>query len=185
MQSRPVPKTVRRAERANPRRSAARARAGSPAPATGQADETLRQERPVQLEIRRVRPGDDALFDRVAAGVFDEPVYPGRLTAYLAEPGHHMLVAIHAGEVVAQVAAVVHRHPDKSSEFYIDEVGVAPALQRRGIARRMLDEMLALGRTLGCAEAWVGTEPGNRAARGLYETQGAVAEPFVMYVFKL
>src|SRR5262245_26456680 len=100
---------------------------------------------PMQIEIRQVQPGDEALFDRVAADVFDAPIDRKRLAAYVAEPGHHMLVALAGGEVVAQVAAVVHRHPDKPTELYIDEVGVAPALQRRGIARKILAEMLALG----------------------------------------
>jgi ribosomal protein S18 acetylase RimI-like enzyme len=140
---------------------------------------------PPQLEIRQVRPGDAALFERVADGVFDEAVDPDRLTAYLNEPGHHMLVALHGGEVVAQVAAVVHRHPDKPTELYVDEVGVTPALQRQGIARKMLDEMFALGKALGCEEAWVGTESDNVPARGLYESRGAEAEPFVMYVYEL
>jgi ribosomal protein S18 acetylase RimI-like enzyme len=139
----------------------------------------------MEVEIRRVKSCDEALFDRVAEAVFDEPIDPGRLAAYLAEPGHHMLVARHAGEVVAQVAAVIHRHPDKPTELYIDEVGVTPGLQRQGIARRMLDEMFALGKALGCEEAWVGTETGNGAARGLYESRGATADPFVLYLFKL
>jgi aminoglycoside 6'-N-acetyltransferase I len=138
-----------------------------------------------QLEIRHVKPGDEALFDRVAVDVFDAPIDAGRLAAYLAEPGHHMLVALHQGEVVAQVAAVIHRHPDKPTELYIDEVGVTPALQRQGIARRMVAEMFALGRELGCEEAWVGTEPDNAAARALYESHGAKGEPFVMYGYEL
>jgi aminoglycoside 6'-N-acetyltransferase I len=80
----------------------------------------------------------------------------------------------------------VHRHPDKVTELYIDEVGVAPAYHRQGIARAMLDAMFALGRELGYGEAWVGTEPDNLPARGLYDTRGGTAaEPFVMYVYKL
>ena len=96
-----------------------------------------------------------------------------------------MTVALGDGEIVGQVAAVIHRHPDKATELYIDEVGVTPALQRQGIARQLLQAMLALGRSLGCEEAWVGTEPDNEAARGLYEGLGVTAEPFVMYVVKL
>src|SRR5262245_14683642 len=140
---------------------------------------------PVQIEIRQVKPGDEALFDRVAADVFDAPIDPRRLAAYLAQPGHHMLVARVAGEVVGQIAAVVHRHPDKPTELYIDEVGVTPALWRQGIAGKMLDAMFALGKALGCEEAWVGTEPDNAAARALYESRGLTAEPFVMYLYDL
>jgi ribosomal protein S18 acetylase RimI-like enzyme len=138
-----------------------------------------------QIDIRRVDPGDEALFDRVAPDVFDQPIDAKRLAAYLTEPGHHMLVALRDGEVIGQCAAVVHRHPDKPTELYIDEVGVTPALQRQGIARRMLDAMLALGKTLGCEEAWVGTEPDNAPARRLYESYGVEAESFLMYLVKL
>ena len=49
----------------------------------------------------------------------------------------------------------------------------------------MLDEAFELGRELGCAEAWVGTETDNLPATTLYETRGSEPEPFVMYVFTL
>ena len=139
----------------------------------------------VSIEIRQVGPGDVHLFQRVAPDVFDEPVRLLRLTAYLAEPGHFMLVALQDDVIVAQVAAVVHRHPDKVTELYIDEVGVTPALQRQGIARRMLDRMFEIGRDAGCGEAWVGTELDNLPAKRLYESRGATGENFVMYLYTL
>ena len=138
-----------------------------------------------EVEIRRVGPGDARLFDRVADDVFDDAVDHRRLIDYLSEPGHFMIVALRRGEVIGQVAAVVHRHPDKLTELYIDEVGVATPFHRRGIARRMLAAMFAWGRELGCEEAWVGTEPDNLPARALYESGDAEAEPFVMYVYEL
>ena len=142
----------------------------------------------MNVEIRRLYAGDDALVKRIAEDVFDEPVRPDRLAAYLASPGHFMIVALVDGVVVGQCAAVIHRHPDKVSELYIDEVGVSPAFQRQGIARKMLDAMFALGKENGCGEAWVGTEPDNVAARALYESRKEVhgpAEGFVMYVYEL
>ena len=142
----------------------------------------------MKMEIRRLFPGDDALVMQVAEDVFDEPVRPDRLPAYLREPGHFMIVALADGLVVGQCAAVVHRHPDKVSELYIDEVGVSPAFRRQGIARKMLDAMFAIGREHGCEQAWVGTEPDNVAARALYESRReahAPAESFVMYVYEL
>ena len=101
------------------------------------------------------------------------------------------MVALADGEVVGQVAAVVHRHPDERPvELYVDEVAVAPAFRRKGIARLMLDEVFELGRELGCAEAWVGTEADNaRGDDALRERAaprpGSEPEPFVMYVFAL
>jgi ribosomal protein S18 acetylase RimI-like enzyme len=137
------------------------------------------------IEIRRLLAGDGAVLERVAEGVFDEPLDPKQIAAYLAAPGHHLIVAIRDGEVVGQVAAVVHRHPDKPTELYIDEVGVAPAHQRQGIAQKMLAAMFAHGRSLGCDQAWVGTENDNVAARRLYESFGVPGEPFVMYLYDL
>ena len=123
---------------------------------------------------------------RIAEDVFDEPVRPDRLAAYLASPGHFMIVALVDGVVVGQCAAVIHRHPDKVSELYIDEVGVSPAFQRQGIARKMLDAMFALGKENGCGEAWVGTEPDNIAADGLYAARRpAEVSPFTMYLYEL
>jgi ribosomal protein S18 acetylase RimI-like enzyme len=142
----------------------------------------------MNMEIRRLFAGDDALVMQVAADVFEEPVRSDRLAAYLREPGHFMIVALADSLVVGQCAAVIHRHPDKVSELYIDEVGVSPAFQRQGIARDMLDAMFAIGREHGCEEAWVGTEPGNVAARALYESRKephGPAEDFVMYVNEL
>jgi ribosomal protein S18 acetylase RimI-like enzyme len=150
----------------------------------------LLEGRPVsEIEFRLLGPGDSNLFDRVAGEVLDEPVNATKLAAYLSQAGHHMIVAMHDGVAVGQVAAVVHRHPDKPTELYIDEVGVAADYRRQGIARRMLELMLAHGKAIGCEEAWVGTEPDNLPARGLYERRrqsgDAEAEPFVMYVYQL
>ncbi len=138
------------------------------------------------VEIRYVGPGDEGLFDRVAPEVFDHPVERRHLAHYLATPGHHLMVAIADGEIVGQVAAIVHRHPDgRPTELYIDEVAVTPGRQRQGIARRLLDAVLALGKEMGCEESWVGTEPDNEPAKGLYLRRGARPENFLMYVSKL
>jgi ribosomal protein S18 acetylase RimI-like enzyme len=139
----------------------------------------------VTIEIRRLGPGDSALLERLADDVFDEPVRADRLAAYLAEPGHVLLVALDDGVVVGQAAAVVHRHPDKPAELYVDEVGVAPAFQRRGIATRLLAELFTLGKGLGCAAAWVATEADNLPARRLYEGFGAPGEPCMVYLYRL
>jgi aminoglycoside 6'-N-acetyltransferase I len=139
----------------------------------------------MDYEIRWLSSADESVLDRVAPEVFDEPVDPERRAAYLADPRHHMVVAIKDDEVVAQVAGVVYRHPDKTAELFIDEVAVTPALRRRGIARALLNEMLARGKALGCEEAWVGTEHDNGPARALYESGGVPPEPFVMYTFSL
>jgi ribosomal protein S18 acetylase RimI-like enzyme len=136
------------------------------------------------VDIRRVGPADAHLLDRVAEDVFDEAVDPRRLAAYLREPSHLMVVALSDGEVVGQARGMVHRHPDQPTELYIDNLGTTPTRLREGIATRMLDELVAWARSLGCEEAWVGTEVDNVPARTLYERRGSEAETFVMYFYE-
>jgi len=137
------------------------------------------------VEIRRITPEDAALFDHIGADVLDEAVDPRRLVAYLRRPGNLMVLALKQGEVVGQCAGVVHNHPDKPDELYIDEVGTGSAHRRQGIATAMLTELLAWGRELGCEEAWLGTELDNHAANALYRAFRGEQTTIKYYEFKL
>ena len=136
--------------------------------------------------LKRLAPGDEAVFADIAPDVFDEPIHAERMRAYLREPGHLMLLALEGDLVVGQCAAVLHKHPDKPTELYIDEVGTASTHLRQGIATAMMDEMFAWGRDLGCKEAWLGTELDNHPANGLYRSfRPEEDEAIQYYLFKL
>lgn len=139
-----------------------------------------------EVVLRAAGPADSGLFARVAPDVFDGPVVPERLAAYLASPEHLMVLAISEGVIVGQVAGVVHRHPDLPTELYIDNLGVTPALQRQGIGRRLVEAVVAIGRERGCTEAWVGTELDNLPARALYKRlRPREEETFAFYLYDL
>jgi GNAT superfamily N-acetyltransferase len=137
------------------------------------------------IHLKRMQPGDDLDFAQVDPDVFDEPIHPDRLETYLAEPGHLMILAFDGDRVVGQCAAVIHRHPDKATELYIDEVGTAGTHLRQGIATRLVEAMFEWGRELGCLEAWLGTELDNLEANRLYRKVGGRPEPMHYYEFKL
>lgn len=137
------------------------------------------------VTLKPIRPGDEPLLARIAGEVFDAPLEAPRLAACLAQPNHRMIVALDSGEVVGKCTAAVHHRPDKVAELYIDEIDVAPAHRRQGIARAMLDAMFAWGASQGCGEAWVGTEDDNEAAQALYRARGADPVPIAMYEYDL
>ena len=139
------------------------------------------------MEIRVLGPGDAAVLDHAAPGVFDHGVDPRWRAEFFADPRHHLAVAVDGGTVVGMVSGVHYVHPDKAPELWINEVGVAPSHQRRGIARRLLAAMLAHARALGCGEAWVLTDAGNHAAMRLYASAGGTeqAPQPVMFNFRL
>lgn len=149
-------------------------------------ESTYEPTRPAVL-IQMLGASDAALLQRVAPGVFDGPVDPRWTAEFLADARHHLVVALDANEVVGMASAVHYVHPDKPPELWINEVGVAPTHQRGGVARQLLDTLLAHGRTLGCRCAWVLTDRENPPAERLYEAAGGVKEPAggKMYTFQL
>jgi aminoglycoside 6'-N-acetyltransferase I len=141
----------------------------------------------VTLDIRHLGPDDEPVLRRVAAGVFDHDVDPALASEFLGDPRHHLVVAIEDGSVVGFASGVHYVHPDKPAELWINEVGVAPSHQRRGLGKRLLQAIFARGRELGCREAWVLTSHANGPAVRLYEAAGGVdmADPPVMFTFRL
>lgn len=128
------------------------------------------------VEIRILSTRDAALLERVADDVFDNPIDPALAAAFLADPRHHIAVAIDDGVVVGFASGVDYIHPDKPAELWINEAGVAPTHQRRGLGKRILACLLDHGRSIGCRTAWVATEAGNVAARALYVSAGGRIE---------
>jgi ribosomal protein S18 acetylase RimI-like enzyme len=140
----------------------------------------------VSVSIRMADMHDLSWVGRIAPEVFDNPVNPQTLLAYFATPLHFLLIAEAGGHVVGQLSAVIHRHPDsRPTELYIDEIGVSPAYQRKGIATQLIEMAFAEGRKLGCVEAWLGTETDNSPALALYKTRAVSKDDVTMFVFDL
>ena len=86
------------------------------------------------IEVRILTPQDADLFESVADDVFDAPINPLYVAAFLADPRHHIAAAIDAGVIIGFASGVDYIHPDKPAELWINEVGVAPTHQGRGLA---------------------------------------------------
>lgn len=127
------------------------------------------------VEIKSLGPADAGILSKVAAEVFDHRIVNPSAEEFLADPRHRLVVAMDDNVVVGFVSAVIYLHPDKPSpELWINEVGVAPTHQGRGIGKALLRAMLDQARQSGCTEAWVLTERENAAAMGLYTSAGGV-----------
>jgi ribosomal protein S18 acetylase RimI-like enzyme len=122
--------------------------------------------------IARVTPANLQLLDQVADDVFDGAVALEYLSACVADPTHILVVAAADRQVVGQCLAMIQRHPDRANELYIADLGVAPAFQRCGLARQLLEQVVAAGQANGCIDMWVGAEPDNAAANALYRSFG-------------
>ena len=137
------------------------------------------------VEVCLLDTAADAALGNVAPGVFDHPVQPALVAEFLADPRHHLAVAREDGVVIGFASAVHYVHPDKPPQLWVNEIGVAPAHQRRGLGKQLLRAVLDAGRAVGCAEAWVLTDRSNLAAMRLYRALGGVEAPghTVMFEF--
>ncbi len=137
------------------------------------------------IDVRILDADEATVLENVDPDVFDNPVDAAWSEAFLADPRHHLAVALDADTVVGMASAVDYAHPDKPVELWINEVGVASAYQRQGIGRRLLEALFEHARAIGCREAWVATEPDNGPARALYQAVEGEEESAIVYTFTL
>ncbi|MGW5196131.1 GNAT family N-acetyltransferase [Streptomyces spiralis] len=132
------------------------------------------------MEIRRA--GTVAELS-AAEHLFDDPVRPEWAERFLTAPGHHLFLAYADGEAgedgehaagapVGFVSGVETVHPDKGTEMFLYELGVAEPHRRRGIGRALVLRLADLGRELGCYGMWVGVDAGNDVALAAYRSAG-------------
>jgi aminoglycoside 6'-N-acetyltransferase I len=140
------------------------------------------------IEIKMLGPADAGALAALAPGVFDDPLDLAATGEFLNDRRHHLAVALEQGVVVGFVSAVHYVHPDKRRpELWINEVGVAPSHQGRGLGKLLLQATLDRGRQLGCSEAWVLADSDNEPAIRLYSSAGGHAAPkaAVTFTFRL
>ena len=135
-----------------------------------------------EITILRLGPEDARVLDSVAEGVFDHAVRAEYRDAFLGSEVHEMVVAVADGVVVGMASGVVYLHPDKPAQLWVNEVGVGDAWLRRGIGTRLVEAILEIAEERGAGFVWLGTEPGNVPARGLYrKTGGREVEGVVVF----
>jgi aminoglycoside 6'-N-acetyltransferase I len=125
-----------------------------------------------QFTVKILSTSDLLLLLNAEEDVFDNPVNENLATEFLADPRHHIVAAMDEDVMIGFASAVHYILPDKPRELWINEVGVAPSHQNQGVGKAIMQEMLRLGRELGCKTAWVLTERDNEPANGLYKSVG-------------
>ena len=119
----------------------------------------------------------DAAAVHLAADLFDSPPLAAATEKFLTRPDHHLLFAYTDRErAVGMISGVEMTHPDKGTEMFIYELGVAPAARLQGIGKRLVAELAVIARRNGCYGMWVGTEVDNDAALATYRRAGATDE---------
>ena len=123
----------------------------------------------------RVTKPDDLLSREIAADVFDEAIDGELLTQFVSQPALQALFIVcdvADAVVVGQIKVQIVHSVDQPTSLYIDNLGVAPTHQRRGVASALIEAAKQWGREARAQSIWVATELDNSAARALYEASG-------------
>jgi putative acetyltransferase len=132
---------------------------------------------PPALDIRLLRPGDDATAFRTLneEWIVRQFALEPKDVETLADPertilrkGGYILLAHAGGEAVGCVALI----PTGPGVFEISKMAVSPQLRGQGIGRRLLEHAIAHSRTLGAIALFLGTSTKLPAAVHLYESVG-------------
>ncbi len=118
------------------------------------------------MEIRRLRPGDEAVVRELAER---EPQ-----TRVLADERTIFLAAFEAGEAVGFVLAheLLRRHGDPA-QLFVYELGVDENWRRQGIGTALWRALGQLARERGLTGGFLLTNESNEPAMRLYESLGA------------
>lgn len=123
------------------------------------------------MRIEHLGPGDDAKVEQAGA-LFDGPTLADATRRFLAQPGHHLLLAYDGGTPAGFVTGVELTHPDKGTEMFLYELGVDESARRQGVGRTLVQALAALAREQGCYDMWVLADADNAAAQAAYARAG-------------
>jgi aminoglycoside 3-N-acetyltransferase I len=129
----------------------------------------------------------EAAAVHAAVDLFDGPPLAAATEDFLASPTHHLLLAYDdAGRPIGMISGVETTHPDKGTEMFVYELGVAPDARLQGVGAGLVRALTVIARERGCYGMWVGTEAHNAAALATYRRAGANEEaPFVLLSWDL
>ncbi len=109
---------------------------------------------------------------QVGDDLFDHRIKPQRLSEFLNDERHHLVLALLDGKVIGMASGFHYVHPDKDPNLFINEAGVVEKYQNQGVGRAMVKRLCEHGESLGCTAAWVATENSNLQARKAYIAAG-------------
>ncbi len=136
-----------------------------------------RQTSPLDIEIRRLRPGDNATAFRTLNEEwisFHFTLEPKDLetlsdpeNAILLKGGHIFMV--HSGDEPVGCVALI---PMGEGVYELSKMAISPLMRGRGLGRQLLQYAIAQARLIGARSLFLGSSTKLPAAVHLYESEG-------------
>ena len=95
-----------------------------------------------------------------------------------------IIAALVDGQPIAGLTAfVLPRTHTEMAELFIYDIAVAPAHQRQGIGRRLVEMIRGLAAGRGIATTWVAAENADVHALKFYKSLGGIPSPVTVFTF--
>lgn len=140
-----------------------------------QAEERVRREALADdpIALRAFAPGDVAAVAAIEREVFRDPWPESFFRSALAHPLSHARVAVRLGSDGNEAAIVGYSIAWLGGgQGHLDNIAVIPRERRRGVARRLLEDVLERARAAGDATLTLEVRVTNVAAQALYRAYG-------------
>jgi ribosomal protein S18 acetylase RimI-like enzyme len=99
----------------------------------------------------------------------------GEAKAWLAQSANILIAALHEDTPVGfALGYLLDRVDGAAPMLFLYEIEVTAAFRRRGIGSRLVEAMKDVARNERVVKMWVQADPGNDAARALYQRTGGV-----------
>jgi ribosomal protein S18 acetylase RimI-like enzyme len=125
------------------------------------------------VDIRRIQDVDAVM---AAGELFDSPPQLAATGRFLAQEGHHLLIAYVDDVPAGMITGVEMTHPDKGTELFLYELGVEEPFRELGLAKALVAALRDVAAERGCYGLWVVTGEANAAALATYGGAGGVPE---------
>ncbi len=125
--------------------------------------------REAALSIRKLGPEDAGLVQS-AADLFDDPPIKEQTKAFLESGRDHIWIAYIGLDPAGFVTATTLLHPDKAPHIFVNELGVDEDFRRRGIATRLMAEVVSFARHCGLTPLWLAAEGDDDLANSFYRS---------------
>jgi ribosomal-protein-alanine N-acetyltransferase len=122
-----------------------------------------------QLQLEPAQAEDLAEIVTLERASYSHPWSEASLRQALTNPGRYRALVLRGDDRGVRAYAIAQHVAD---ELHVHNVAVLERLRRRGLARRLLLELLEEARRAGLRVALLEVRESNRAARGLYQALG-------------
>lgn len=130
---------------------------------------------PRDFSIRLLNAGDEALVLN-ARRLFDYAPIAEQTRAFLVSDREFLWFAMTCDQPVGFVSATSILHPDKEPHLFVNELAVHEDWRRRGIARKLMETVVAFGRKNALWPIWLAAEGDDHRAQAFYRSLSDLSE---------